>query len=146
MPKLAGYKKRRVVWFTPGELTWIKGYIRGTIKTAAVPSVPALIARDSQGLSTELFTEHSTVTRSVLSGSTEKHVLCAVCIWHSGQSAGRAAPHNLQSDGLPMVRGRYSGKCRAAGEPSLQRAAIVQAERCVENKYKQEKKTFDSFL
>lgn len=74
--------------------------MRGAIKTAAAPSGPALIAGDSQGLGTELFTEHSTVTRSGLSGSKEKHVLCVVCIWHSRQCERHGAPNNSpQSNG-----------------------------------------------
>lgn len=36
--------KTRGAWFRPGELTRIKGDIRATIETAAVPSGPALIA------------------------------------------------------------------------------------------------------
>ena len=48
-PKMAEIKKdkTRLARFTPGELTRIKGDIRGAVKTAAVPSGPALIAREA---------------------------------------------------------------------------------------------------
>lgn len=53
-PKMAEIKKKkdktRLARFTPGELTRIEGDIRGSVKTAAVPSGPALIARGARGL------------------------------------------------------------------------------------------------
>lgn len=57
------------------------------LKTAAVPSGPALIATDSEGLYTELCTEGSAVIRPGLLSSTERHVLCVVGVWHIGHNS-----------------------------------------------------------
>lgn len=71
-PELAGYKNTdERLGLTPGELTWIKRCIRGTIKPAAGPSGPAPIVGVSQGRGAELFPQHSAVTRSELSGGEE---------------------------------------------------------------------------
>lgn len=49
----AGRIWKSKAWCTPGEQTWIREDMRGTIKTPAVPSGPALIATDSEGLDTD---------------------------------------------------------------------------------------------
>lgn len=62
------------------ELTWIKGDIRGTIKTAAVPSGPALIAGDFPG------PQHRVVQRTFDSNKIwpvgQQGKACVLCCLH----------------------------------------------------------------
>lgn len=70
--------------------------MRGTVKTAAVPSGPALI-ETHKALGKNLI-----AVRSGLSGSMEKHVLCVV--WRVGKCARHSVPSNsLQSNWLSIV-------------------------------------------
>lgn len=75
--------------------------MRGTVKTAAVPSGPALI-ETHKALGQSCSKKNMIAIRSGLSGSMEKHMLCVV--WHVGKCARHAVPSNgLQSNWLSIV-------------------------------------------